>query len=59
MKKLFIIIIIAGAVSGYLARKERHEFTRVLKQQQDILVTRQKRKEMRDMLARYLSYNLV
>ena len=54
-----LFFIIAGAVSGYLARKERHEFTRVLKQQQDILVTRQKRKEMRDMLARYLSYNLV
>jgi class 3 adenylate cyclase len=56
-RSLFFIIV--GAVSGYLARKERHEFTRVLKQQQDILVTRQKRKEMRDMLARYLSYNLV
>jgi len=38
-----LFFIIAGAVSGYLARKERHEFTRVLKQQKDILVTRQKR----------------
>jgi hypothetical protein len=28
------------------------EFTRILKQQQDIPVTRQKRKEMRDVLAR-------
>jgi class 3 adenylate cyclase len=57
MRALFFII--TGAVSGYLARKERMEFDRTLRQQRDILITRQQRKEMRDMLSRYLSYNLV
>ena len=54
-----LFFIITGTVSGYLARKEQTEFQRILKQQHDILVTQQKRKEMRDMLARYLSFNLV
>jgi len=46
-------------VSGYLAREEHRRFDRILKQQRDIFVTTQKRKEMRDMLQRYLSYNIV
>ena len=54
-----LFFIITGVVSGYLARKEHMEFNRVLKQQQDIMINQQKRKEMRDMLSRYLSYNLV
>jgi len=54
-----LFFIITGVVSGYLARKEQMEFNRVLKQQQDIMINQQKRKEMRDMLSRYLSYNLV
>jgi class 3 adenylate cyclase len=51
--------IITGIVSGYLAREEHRRFDRILKQQLDVLAARQKRKEMRDMLQRYLSYNLV
>jgi class 3 adenylate cyclase len=51
--------IITGVVSGYLAREEHRRFDRILKQQRDIFVTKQKRKEMRDMLQRYLSYNIV
>jgi len=51
--------IITGVVSGYLAREEHRRFDRILKQQRDIFVTTQKRKEMRDMLQRYLSYNIV
>ena len=51
--------MLTGIVSGYLAREEHRRFDRILKQQMDVLVARQKRKEMRDMLQRYLSYNLV
>jgi class 3 adenylate cyclase len=51
--------MLTGIVSGYLAREEHRRFDRILKQQMDVLVARQKRKEMRDVLQRYLSYNLV
>jgi class 3 adenylate cyclase len=54
-----LFFIVTGVVSGYLARKEHLEFDRILRQQQDILLNQQKRKEMRDMLSRYLSFNLV
>jgi len=54
-----LFFVITGVVSGYLARKEHLEFDRILKQQHDVLINRQQRKEMRDMLSRYLSYNLV
>jgi len=50
---------ITGIVSGYLAREEHRRFERILKQQKDVFIARQKRKEMREMLQRYLSYNLV
>ncbi len=51
--------VITGIVSGYLAREEHRRFDSILKQQKDIFVTQQKRKEMREMLQRYLSFNLV
>jgi class 3 adenylate cyclase len=51
--------LITGIVSGYLAREEHRRFNRILTQQRDVFVAQQKRKEMRDMLQRYLSYNLV
>jgi class 3 adenylate cyclase len=54
-----LFFIITGIVSGYLAREEHRRFRRILKQQHDIFSVQQKRKEMRDMLQRYLSYNLV
>jgi class 3 adenylate cyclase len=54
-----IFFIITGIVSGYLAREERRRFEKTLKQQRDLLITRQKRKEMRSMLQKYLSFNLV
>ncbi|MGQ9617205.1 MAG: hypothetical protein ACUVWJ_12495 [Spirochaetota bacterium] len=46
-------------MSGYLTMEEHRRFERILKQQKDVLIARQKRKEMREMLQRYLSYNLV
>jgi class 3 adenylate cyclase len=54
-----VCFIITGIVSGYLAREERRRFEKTLKQQRDLLITRQKRREMRAMLQKYLSYNLV
>ena len=51
--------LITGIVSGYLAREEYRRFIRILKQQRDIFFSLQKRREMREMLQRYLSYNLV
>jgi class 3 adenylate cyclase len=51
--------VITGIVSGYLAREEHRRFIRILKQQRDIFISHQKRREMREMLQRYLSYNLV
>ena len=51
--------LITGIVSGYLAREEYRRFMRILKQQRDIFISKQKRREMREMLQRYLSYNLV
>jgi len=51
--------VITGLVSGYLAREERRRFDNILKQQRDLLITRQKRKELRDVLQRYVSYNVV
>ena len=51
--------IITGLVCGYLAREEHRRFDKILQQQKDLFFTRQKRREMRTMLQKYLSYNLV
>ena len=51
--------IITGIVSGYLAREEHKRFNNILKQQREIFESQQKRKEMRDVLQRYVSYNVV
>jgi len=51
--------IITGVVSGYLAREEHRRFNNILKQQQEIFIAQTKRKELRDMLQRYVSYNVV
>jgi len=51
--------IITGLVCGYLAREEHRRFDKILQQQRDLFFTREKRREMRTMLQKYLSYNLV
>ena len=51
--------IITGIVSGYLAREEHKRFNNILKQQHDILISHQKRKELREVFQRYVSYNVV
>ena len=51
--------IITGIVSGYLAREEHRRFINILNQQKQIFIARQKRKELRELLQRYVSYNVV
>ena len=51
--------IITGIVSGYLAREEHKRFDNILKQQREIFESLQKRKELREVLQRYVSYNVV
>lgn len=48
-----------GLVSGYLAREEKRRFLRILKQQEENLLALQQREEMRSVLSRYVSYNVV
>jgi hypothetical protein len=49
--------LIAGVVSGHLAREEHRRFDRILHQQKDLFETQQKRKELRDTLQRCVSFN--
>lgn len=51
--------ITTGLVSGYLAREEKRRFERILRQQQENLRALQQREEMRSVLKRYVSYNVV
>lgn len=51
--------IVTGIVSGYLAREEHKRFDSTLKQQRDIFQAQLKRKELRNILQRYVSYNVV
>ena len=51
--------IITGIISGYLAREEHKRFINILNQQKQIFISRQKRKELKEMLQRYVSYNVV
>jgi adenylate cyclase len=51
--------IITGSISGYLAREEHKRFINILSQQKQIFIAHQKRKELRELLERYVSYNVV
>ncbi len=48
-----------GLVSGYLAREEKRRFLRILNQQEENLRALQQREELRSVLSRYVSYNVV
>jgi class 3 adenylate cyclase len=54
-----LFFVITGVVSGYLAREEHRRFNSILRQQQELFETQQKRKELRDTLQRYVSFNIV
>ncbi len=54
-----LFFIITGVVSGYLAREEHRRFDNILRQQREIFAAHQKRKELRDTLKRYVSFNVV
>ncbi len=54
-----LFFVITGVVSGYLAREEHRRFDSILRQQRELFETRQKRKELRDTLQRYVSFNVV
>jgi class 3 adenylate cyclase len=54
-----LFFVITGVVSGYLAREEHRRFDRILRQQRELFETQQKRKELRDTLQRYVSFNVV
>jgi len=54
-----LFFVITGVVTGYLAREEHRRFNRILRQQQELFETQQKRKELRDTLQRYVSFNVV
>ena len=57
LRSLFMTL--TAIVSGYLAREEHMEFDSILIRQKDILNEQSRRKELRSMLQRYLSYNIV
>ncbi|MBI9098460.1 MAG: adenylate/guanylate cyclase domain-containing protein [Spirochaetaceae bacterium] len=57
LRGLFIILI--AVISGYLAREEHLEFDNILIRQKDMLEEQNRRKALRSMLQRYLSYNIV
>jgi len=57
LRSLFITL--TAIVSGYLAREEHQEFDNILIRQKDILEEQNRRKALRSMLQRYLSYNIV
>ncbi len=57
LRGLFIVLI--AIVSGYLAREEHREFNSILVHQKDIIDEQNRRKTLREMLQRYLSYNIV
>ncbi len=48
-----------GLVSGYLAREEKRRFLSILASQKETILAEQKREEMRGVLRRYVSYNVV
>jgi class 3 adenylate cyclase len=48
-----------GLVSGYLAREEKRRFATILEEQRETLLAQRKREEMRSVLQRYVSYNVV
>jgi class 3 adenylate cyclase len=54
-----LFFVITGVVSGYLAREEHRRFDSILRQQRELFETQQKRKELRDTLQRYVSFNVV
>ena len=54
-----LFFVITGVVSGYLAREEHRRFDSILRQQRELFDTQQKRKELRDTLQRYVSFNVV
>jgi class 3 adenylate cyclase len=54
-----LFFVITGVVSGYLAREEHRRFNSILRQERELFETRQKRKELRDTLQRYVSFNVV
>ena len=54
-----LFFVITGVVSGYLAREEHRHFDSILRQQRELFETQQKRKELRDTLQRYVSFNVV
>ncbi len=54
-----LFFVVTGVVSGYLAREEHRRFDRILGQQRDLFETQRKRKELRDTLRRYVSFNVV
>ncbi|MBB6479701.1 adenylate/guanylate cyclase domain-containing protein [Spirochaeta isovalerica] len=57
LRSLFINLI--AIVSGYLAREEHEEFDNILIGQKEMLEEQNRRRELRSMLQRYLSYNIV
>jgi class 3 adenylate cyclase len=52
-------LVTAGLVSGYLARAEKARFLTILREQKETLLAQRKREEMRSVLQRYVSYNVV
>lgn len=54
-----LFITLTAIVSGYLAREEQIEFNDILIRQKEVLKEQSRRKELRSMLQRYLSYNIV
>jgi class 3 adenylate cyclase len=54
-----LFFVITGVVSGYLAREEHRRFDRILRQQRELFETQQKRRELRETLQRYVSFNVV
>jgi class 3 adenylate cyclase len=54
-----LFFVVTGVVSGYLAREEHRRFDSILRQQRELFETQQKRKELRDTLQRYVSFNVV
>lgn len=54
-----LFITLTAIVSGYLAREEYLEFKSILLRQKDMIDEQNRRKALREMLQRYLSYNIV
>lgn len=57
LRSLFISL--TAIISGYLAREEHEEFDNILIRQREVMEEQNRRQELRSMLQRYLSYNIV